>query len=360
MDVWAEVAAFAGGVLLVAVALDSAVRTFVLPRGVYVPFTRLVSLAVRMLFNLRVRFSRTYESRDRVMALYAPVALFTLVAAWLLMVIAGFMLMFWALGGVGWREAFMESGSSIFTLGFSRPSGLPGTVMAFAGAAIGLALLALLISYLPTIYGAFSRREVQVAHLSARSSTPPSAVDLIVRAHRIAELDNLDDLWISWQLWFAELEETHTSLAFLNFFRSPHADRSWITASGATLDTASIVLSTVDVRWQPMAALCIRSGYTALRTIADFFQIPHDADPGSDDPITIARDEFDEVCRQLGDAGVPLKADREQAWRDFRGWRVNYDTVVIRLAGLIMAPYASWSSDRSVYFRPRLTLRRRR
>jgi hypothetical protein len=56
---------------------------------------------------------------------------------------------------------------------------------------------------------------------------------------------------------------------------------------------------------------------------------------------------------------VPLKADLEQAWRDFAGWRVNYDRVLLSLASLTMAPYAPWSSDRSMLYR-RPPLRRRR
>ena len=48
------------------------------------------------------------------------------------------------------------------------------------------------------------------------------------------------------------------------------------------------------------------------------------------------------------ESGVPLIADRDQAWRDFAGWRVNYDTVLLALAAMTMAPYAPWSSDRSL------------
>ena len=100
-----------------------------------------------------------------------------------------------------------------------------------------------------------------------------------------------------------------------------------------------------------MAGLCLRSGFTALRAIGDFFSIPHPADPQPGDAITIAREEWEQACRELEAAGVPLVADREQAWRDFAGWRVNYDVVLVTLAGLVLAPYAQWSSDRSVPFR---------
>jgi len=43
---------------------------------------------------------------------------------------------------------------------------------------------------------------------------------------------------------------------------------------------------------------------------------------------------------------VPLKPDRDRAWRDFAGWRVNYDTTLLTLARLTVAPAAPWTSDR--------------
>lgn len=51
--------------------------------------------------------------------------------------------------------------------------------------------------------------------------------------------------------------------------------------------------------------------------------------------------------RSLEDAGVPLKADRDQAWRDFAGWRVNYDKVLLATCDLTTAPTAPWSADRA-------------
>jgi hypothetical protein len=133
------------------------------------------------------------------------------------------------------------------------------------------------------------------------------------------------------------------------FFRSPHWEHSWLTASGAVLDAASLYASTVDRPRNPDGELCIRAGYIALRRIADFFAIPHPPDPHwPAEPISIDRREFDAACREMSEAGVPLKPDLEQAWRDFAGWRVNYDRVLLSLASLTMAPYAPWSSDRSI------------
>jgi hypothetical protein len=351
---------FVVGIALVVAVIDAAVRSLVLPRGSVVLLTRVIWVSVRKIFNLIARWSDTYEGRDRVMALYAPITLLVQPAVWLLMVLVGFMTMFHALGVGSWRDAFAESGSSLFTLGFVRPSDLPKTALTFVEAAIGLGVLALFIAYLPSIYGAFSRREVLVAKLSARAGTPPSPIDFLVRVSRIDELNQLDDVWKQWQDWFAEVEETHTSQASLGFFRSPRSDRSWITAAGVVLDSAALANSTIDIRWSPHAALCIRSGYSALRAIADFFSIRYDPDPAQTDATSIAREEFDDACRQLTAADVPLKADLDQAWIDFNGWRVNYDAVLVGLAGLTMAPYAMWSSDRSLRRVPLPPISRRR
>jgi hypothetical protein len=270
----------------------------------------------------------------------------------------GYMFMFWAAGVLSWYNAFWLSGSSLLTLGFAPVENLLQMVLAFTEATIGLGLVALLIAYLPTMYNAFSKREAMVTMLEVRAGSPPSAVTMIERFNRIHNLEYLRDLWILWEVWFTELEETHTTFLPLVFFRSPRGDLSWITAAGAVLDAAALATSTLDIPPEPRADLCIRAGYLALRSIADFFDISYNADPTSTDPISITRQEFDEVCNRLAGQGIPLKPDRGQAWRDFAGWRVNYDAVLLALASLLMAPYAPWSSDRGPLFRPRLFKKR--
>jgi hypothetical protein len=238
--------------------------------------------------------------------------------------------------------AFRESGSALFTLGFSAVEGLGLLILSFSEAGFGLMLVALLISYLPTMYAAFSRREVAVTKLEVRAGNPPSSVEMLKRFHRIHGLDRLQAEWESWETWFAEVEESHTSLAALVFFRSPRSKNSWVNASGTVLDAAALRQSVVDLPPEPQAALCIRSGYLALRHISDFFGIVYDLNPTPGQPISLTRAQFDAACAELEEAGLPLKADRDQAWRDFSGWRVNYDTVLLALARLTAAPPARW------------------
>ena len=339
--------AFLLGAALIAATLLSAVKTFVLPRSAPDQIVRLVFVAIRRIFTLRLRWARSYAERDQVMAFFAPISLLALVPAWLALILAGYSGMFWSLGTQTWQEALRISGSSLLTLGFAATGDLPKTLLSFSEATIGLILIALLIAYLPTMYAAFSRREAAVDLLEVRAGSPPSAVEMIQRYHRIHGLDRLSEQWHNWEKWFVDIEESHTSLAALVFFRSPEPEHSWVTAAGAVLDAASLTRSVLDVPTDPQADLCIRAGYLALRRIADFFDVPYNPDPQYGDPIHVSRGEFDAACEKFAAQGIPLKPDRDQAWRDFSGWRVNYDTVLVALAGLTMAPPAPWSGDRS-------------
>ncbi|MFL6207042.1 MAG: hypothetical protein ACJ739_16990 [Acidimicrobiales bacterium] len=358
MDVVARVLVFLVGGAIVLGVLGSALRTVVVPRAEPSLLTQAVFLGTRKVFALRVRRASRWEDADRVMARYAPVCLLLLPAVWIVGMVIGFTPMFWALGSAFPREAFTRAGSSLLTLGFAFARDLPETVLSFVAATIGLGLVALLISYLPSIYAQFSRREVLVGQLDTRAGTPPSAMVMLRRAHVIGWLDRLDDLWIEAERWFVEIEESHTSNIALPFFRSQHPERSWLTAAGCVLDAAAITASSVDLPRNYRAELCLRSGYLSLRHIATVFDIEFDPDPAPSDPISVTRQEFDEVYDELRANDVPLRADREQAWRDFAGWRVNYDQVLLGLCGLIAPPTAPWSSDRGMsQYRPRMRRR---
>ncbi len=342
---------FTAGLLTVILTLFSALSTFVLPRAARSQLNRLVFGLLRRVIDFILLFVKTYRNRDAVMAYYAPIGLMLLVPTWYVLISFGYAAMYWALGVGDFLSAFRLSGSSLFTLGFITPASFGISALAFTEAMIGLILVALLIAYLPTMYSAFSRREQVVNLLEVRAGSPPSASEMLLRFHRNQGLAKLADYWATWEAWFADIEESHTTLPTLVFFRSPRAENSWVTAAGAVLDAAAITLSAVEIPYEVSAALCIRAGFLALRRIANYFDIPSPQDPHYPaTPICIERPEFEAVLDQLAAGGIPLKKDREQAWRDFAGWRVNYDRALILICGLVMAPQAPWSSDRAPKF----------
>ena len=336
------------GLAFVMGTFSSALSSFVVPRSVRSRLNRLVFSLLRRAFEIPLMFTHSLESRDSIMAYYAPVGLMLLVPTWYVMVAIGYAGMYWALGIDDWMAAFRLSGSSLLTLGFATSDIFIVNLLIFSEAILGLILVALLIAYLPTMYAAFSRREQAVNLLEVRAGNPPSAVEMILRFSRIHGLERLNDYWVNWETWFADIEESHSVLPALVFFRSPRPQTSWIVAAGAVLDAAALTLSAVDIPRSAAAQLSIRAGFIALRRISDYFGIPYPADPHyPQTAISVTREEFDAALERLATGNVPLKADRDQAWADYAGWRVNYDVVLLALCALTMSPPAAWSSDRA-------------
>src|SRR5260221_3511405 len=204
-----RVVVFLLGVALIAATLLSAIRTFVLPRSARDRITFYIFRISRQVFNFLNHWSTTYEQRDERMALYAPITLLIMPMVWLMLVLIGYMAMFWAIGAPSLKAAFTVSGSSLLTLGFQTQDGVVATMISFSEATIGLILVALLIAYLPTMYAAFSRREMMVTLLDVRAGSPPSVEAFFARAHRIGRLTNLSDFWAQWETFFVDIEESH-------------------------------------------------------------------------------------------------------------------------------------------------------
>ena len=193
-----------------------------------------------------------------------------------------------------------------------------------------------------------------MSQLAVRAGEPPSGVELLAQCAADGAVPTARRAsGCTWQHWFAEVEETHTSLGGA---RASSARRRR-TARGSRRRARCSTRrrcgsSAVDLPFDPQAGFCVRGGVFALRAVADVLRPPvRRGSRARPIPISISEDEFLEACDRLVEAAIPVRADREQAWRDFNGWRVNYDQVLIGLAGFVMAPYAPWSSDRSLRYR---------
>lgn len=335
--------AVVAGAALVLRANLSAIRTFVLPRATNDLITRIVFRALRRAFDLAASTRLSYPARDRLMAYFGPFALMSLPVVWLVIVGAGYTLIFWGTGVRPMEQALVDSGSSLLTLGFDRPDGYAAQLIAFSEATIGLGLIALLIAYLPTIYSGFSRRELLVSLLETRAGSPPSPVALLTSLWRLDRLDQLHELLGRWELWFAELEETHSSLTALVHFRSQSPNRSWVNAAGAVLDACALVSSSLTVDREPQVDLTLRTGRSTLERITTVFHLPFDPEPSAGSPVRIDRAVFDTALAELELAGIPLAADREGAWLTFRASRASYDEPLARLEELTVAPPPWWS-----------------
>ncbi len=110
---------FLAGLSLVLASLQSAIRTLIVPRSTADQISSLVFRSMRRVFDIRLKRVKSYEERDRVMAFFGPVSVLLLLPAWLILILFGYMAMYWALGVEPWNAAFTLSGSSLLTLGFA-------------------------------------------------------------------------------------------------------------------------------------------------------------------------------------------------------------------------------------------------
>ncbi|HLI23489.1 MAG TPA: hypothetical protein VKU91_00935, partial [Acidimicrobiales bacterium] len=210
MPVAASVVLLLAGAALASSMVGSAVRYTILPRGVPVRVSRYLGQVLRLLFRIWAGRSANFERRDRVMALFGPVYLLALLLTWLTVIFGAFILMFLAVATNSATRAVELSGSSMFTLGTTGGGSLGPDLLTYAEAGIGLLLVTLLITYLPSIYAAFARRERGVALMRVRAGRPPRATNLIIRYHRIEGGHiRLTELWRTWENWFVDVEESH-------------------------------------------------------------------------------------------------------------------------------------------------------
>ncbi len=177
-----------------------------------------------------------------------------LVVLWAAGLITGFALLHWSLGtalsvaDAGFGAYLYFSGTTFFTLGYGDmvPTGAAGRALSVAESGVGFVFLAVIVSYLPVLYQAFSRLEITIALFDARAGSPPSAGELLRRLAAGRSPSGAGPFLVEWERWAADLLESHISFPVLSYYRSQHENQSWVGALTAILDTSALLLAGVE------------------------------------------------------------------------------------------------------------------
>src|SRR5205807_3706787 len=191
------------------------------------------------------------------------------------------------------------AGTSLLTLGFGDfvATGGPTRFVALVACATALAIFAVAITFLFSLFAAFQRREVAVVTLEAAASAPPSGVTLL-ETYALAHLiEDLPRIFERWQLWAAEVLDSHLAYPVLGYFRSSHDNDSWISSLGAVMDAATLVLTTIEGGPKGWAKLFRAVGGHCLEDLVLNFQLQAEPEVG------VERAEFDEARWRLERAG---------------------------------------------------------
>src|SRR5712672_1878702 len=290
---------FAIGVALFLGVMWDAFEAIILPRRVTRKFrlTRLFFRSTWRTWKFFVNRIPARKSREALLGFYGPLSLILLIAVWAVGLVFGFGLMQYGTGSAVnaagaqpgfWTDLYL-SGTTFFTLGLGDVlprSGLSRALVVAEGD-FGFGFLAAIIGYLPFIYGSFARREVNISLLDSRAGTPPTAGELLRRHSYDGGQDALRELLKDWELWCAELMESHLSYPVLAYFRSQHDNQSWIASLTAILDTCAIVIVGIEGACEKQAELTFAIARHAVVDLSQVFgtepkPLPYDRLPAQE------------------------------------------------------------------------------
>lgn len=293
----------------------------------------------------RISVSR---KRETLLSFYGPLSLVFLIATWAAGLVFGFGLIYSAFPSpyIDPRGAahplltdLYVSGTTLFTLGLGDvvPRNLLVRTLVVLESGIGLGFVALVIGYFPVLYGAFSRREVNIALLDARAGSPPTAYELIKRHSFDGGSAALVILLEEWERWSAELLESHISYPLLCLFRSQHTSQSWLGALTAILDTCALLIAGVQEHSARQAQLTFAMARHALVDLSQILSLK----PVQDLPDRLPAEQFRLIYDHLCQAGVRVCRDDQSLVRlnEMRRLYESYAEALSRYVEMPLPPF---------------------
>ncbi len=349
------------GLALVAVILWDVFETIILPRRV----TRRFRLA-RTFYRWTWRpwrfvtcFIRRKNRREAFLSFYGPLSLLALFGVWAVGLIIAFAILHYAAGSAvvssiagtgrpGFRTDLYMSGTTFFTLGLGdvTPRTELARIITVFEAGLGFGFLAIVISYLPVLYGAFSAREVNISLLDARAGSPPSASEMLRRLAQRGDSAPLEQNLHDWELWAAQLMESHLSYPVLCYFRSQHDNQSWLAALTTVLDVSAVLIAYGEgsLKWQ--AKLTFAISRHALVDLSQVLNTPPRNFPGE----RLSQQELHELCQQLSKAGFAQCsfADGHEKETRLAELRHLYEPYAHALSERLLMPVGNWMPEKRV------------
>lgn len=336
-------------ITLLILILWDAFEVIVLPRRVTrrFRFTRFFYRSTWIPWSWVARKIPSGKWRDGYLSVYGPLSLLFLLIAWAVGLIFSFALLQWSLGtGIsapehnpGFATDLYVSGTTFFTLGLGDvvPTTQAARAITVVEAGMGFGFLALVIGYLPVLYQAFSQREVNISLLDARAGSPPTAVELLRRHSTSLHMDELCQFLRDWELWSAELLESHLSYPVLAYYRSQHSNQSWLGALTMVLDASSLVIVGIDGTPPQQAQLTFAIARHAVVDLSQIFNRP----PIAPQVDRLSKDDLGKIREMLAESGVALRSG-DDADQKLKELRKSYEPYVNALSQFLFIALPPW------------------
>lgn len=342
-------AALVAGVLVVCAVLWESFETMVSPRRVSRRF-RLTRAFYRGVWIPWRRIGKSLppgRRREDLLSVFGPISLLLLLTLWATLLVFGFTALQWGAGsGVrsstdprGWWTDLYVCGATLFTMTPSdiSPTTAVSRLLTVIEAGLGLAILAMVIGYLPVLSQAFSRREVNVSLLDARAGSPPSAEELLLRHSVDAQRAMLTRLLEQWEEWCGEVLETHVSFPVLMYYRSQHVNQSWVAMLTTVLDVCAFILAGLDHGSAPAARLTFAMARHAAVDLCLVFRL----DPWPVNPDRLPAASLASLRQSLREAGLIVREGPEIDAK-LQALRAMYEPHMNALGRYLLMPLPEW------------------
>src|SRR5215475_804121 len=345
-----HILAVTGSICLILIVLWDAFEVIILPRRVTRRF-RLARLFYRSTWwpwkSVALRLKKRTK-REVLLSFYGPVSLVFLLSVWAAGLILGFALLHRSLntpirvesgGSSGFLPYLYLSGSTFFTLGLGDVAarGAVGRALVILQGGLGIGFLAIVIGYLPVLYQAFSRRELNISLLDARAGSPSTAAELLMRHFDGDGFMELSAFLRDWERWAAELLESHLSYPVLAYYRSQHSNQSWLSALTTVMDVSVLVMVGVEGIPEYQAKLTFAIARHAVVDIAHVFNTsPHVPHGDRLPPSELVR-----LQNNLASRGILLQSG-STAEEKLRALRHMYEPYIHALSTYLLMPLPEW------------------
>lgn len=340
---WIRALAALGGAALVLTMISDAVATLITTRGRAAPWrpTRLWYTFTWWLTRLVVT-RLDARSGDAVLNVYPALSLLGLLVLWLAGLCIGWSAIYWGLaamvdGSGSWGTLVYYAGTSMLTPTFGAAPDAATRMLSLVEALTGLGTIALLISYLPALYGAYSAREARLLTLDDPRGNRLTPVRVIAVHASEGNLEPFYRFCTDWELWTSQVLESHVSYPMLALFRSQHVGQSWITALGVVVDAATLACAAIVGADSRESYFLYRRGRRAIIDIGERLGVR--ATPGA--TTWLSPERFDAAWEQLLELGVPLRG-KEQSFERIVELRDPYADPLQQLIDFLLAPHGFW------------------
>jgi hypothetical protein len=338
------------GLALILIVLGDAFVTIVLPKT--------VSKSVRptQLFfdswsgiSTAIASRLKAQSREAFLGYVWPLSTIVLIALWAITLIFGFALIQFGLDTPlssverGFGTDLYMSAATFLTLGYGDVTATTalGRTVSMAEAGMGFGFLALVIGYLPVYYQAFSARERTALLLDARAGAPPMSGELL--RFQGNDLTGLRDLFAEFERWSASLLEGFLSYPVLAYYRSQHAQLSWLACLTCVTDACAFVLAAYPEGTDEERALKKQAAVTFAisRHLAVDLAYVLGVEPLKCDTPRIDRAEFELLCREVESRGIAL-APCTVSCDKLADYAAQYEPYFKGLANHLMLEIPAW------------------